>query len=76
MRLTKVDEVFLGVLKIENKYILNDNSTNQLRKIYQPDTKKNSKNGWQGRLCWNTPFICSYNKLVLKKKNGYLIINK
>ena len=76
MRLTKVDEVFLGVLKIENKYILNDNSTNQLRKIYQPDTKKNSKNGWQGRLCWNTPFICSYNKLVLKKKNGYLVINK
>ena len=76
MRLTKVDEVFLGVLKIENKYILNDNSNNQLRKIYQPDTKKNSKNGWQGRLCWNTPFICSYNKLVLKKKNGYLIINK
>ena len=76
MRLTKVDEVFLGVLKIENKYILNDNSNNQLRKIYQPDTKKNLKNGWQGRLCWNTPFICSYNKLVLKKKNGYLIINK
>ena len=76
MRLTKVDEVFLGVLKIENKYILNDNSNNQLRKIYQPDTKKNFKNGWQGRLCWNTPFICSYNKLVLKKKNGYLIINK
>ena len=68
MRLTKVNEVFLGVLKIENKYILNDNSNNQLRKIYQPDIKKNSKNGWQGRLCWNTPFICSYNKLVLKKK--------
>ena len=41
MRLTKVDKVFLGVLKIENKYILNDNSNNQLRKIYQPDTKKN-----------------------------------
>ena len=23
--------------------------------------KNNSINGWQGRLCWNIPFICSYN---------------
>ena len=75
-RLTKVDKVFLGVLKIDNKYILSDQGTNQLRKIYHPNIKKNLKNGWQGRLCWNTPFICSYNKLELKKKNGYLIINK
>ncbi len=75
-RLTKVDKVFLGVLKIDNKYILSDLGTNQLRKIYHPNIKKNLKNGWQGRLCWNTPFICSYNKLELKKKNGYLIINK
>jgi len=76
IRLTKVDKVFLGVLKIDNKYILSDQGTNQLRKIYHPNIKKNLKNGWQGRLCWNTPFICSYNKLELKKKNGYLIINK
>ena len=75
-RLTKVDKVFLGVLKIDNKYILSDQGTNQLRKIYHPNIKRNLKNGWQGRLCWNTPFICSYNKLELKKKNGYLIINK
>ena len=67
-RLTKVDKVFLGVLKIDNKYILSDQGTNQLRKIYHPNIKKNLKNGWQGRLCWNTPFICSYNKLELKKK--------
>ena len=44
--------------------------------IYYPDVKNNKKNGWQGRLCWDTPFICSYNKLTIKKKNGYLIINK
>ena len=75
-RLTKVDKVFLGVIKIDNKYILSDQGTNQLRKIYHPNIKRNLKNGWQGRLCWNTPFICSYNKLELKKKNGYLIINK
>ena len=41
-----------------------------------PDIEKNSKNGWQGRLCWNIPFICSYNKLEVEKKNGYLIIKK
>ena len=49
-RLTKVDKVFLGVLKIDNKYILSDQGTNQLRKIYHPNIKKNLKNGWQGRL--------------------------
>ena len=76
MRLIKVDEVFLGIIKIDNRYILNDQSINQIRNIYKPDIEKNSKNGWQGRLCWNTPFICSYNQLELKKKNGYLIINK
>ena len=37
-------------------------------KIFQPDIKNNSKNGWQGRLCWNTPFICSWNELRYKKK--------
>ena len=76
IRLTKVDKVFLGVIKIDNRYILNNQKYNQIRKVYQPDTRRNLKNGWQGRLCWNTPFICSYNKLELKKKNGYLIINK
>ena len=76
IRLTNVENVFLGVIKIDNQYILNNKNNNQLRKIYQPDIKNNSKNGWQGKLCWNTPFICSYNKLELKKKNGYLIIYK
>ncbi len=75
-RLTKEEEVFLGILKIDNRYIVNHESTNDLKKIYQPDIKNNLQNGWQGRLCWSTPFICSYNKLELKKKNGYLIINK
>ena len=76
IRLTNVENVFLGVIKIDNQYILNNKNNNQIRKIYQPDIKNNSKNGWQGKLCWNTPFICSYNKLELKKKNGYLIIYK
>ena len=76
MRLTKVENIFFGILKIENQYILNNSNTKQIRKIFQPDIKKNSTNGWQGRLCWNIPFICSYNSLEIKKKYGYLIINK
>ena len=76
IRLNKVENVFLGVLKIENKYLLNKKNINQLVKIYRPDIENNSKNGWQGRLCWDIPFICSTNKLDVKKKNGYLIINK
>ncbi len=76
VRLTKVENIFLGILNIENQYILNNTNTDQIRKIFRPDIKKNSANGWQGRLCWNIPFICSYNSLEVKKKYGYLIINK
>ncbi len=76
IRLTKVENVFLGILKIDNQYILNEKSTNELLKVYVPDVKNNSVNGWQGRLCWNIPFICSYNRLDIKKEKGYLMINK
>ena len=76
IRLTKVENIFLGVIKIDNQYKLSDKNISELVKVYEPDIKKNLSNGWQGGLCWNIPFICSYNKLELRKKNGYLIINK
>ncbi|MFL2894805.1 MAG: LIC_10190 family membrane protein [Candidatus Pelagibacter sp.] len=76
LRIYETEKVFLGIQKIENQFILNDIISNKYVKIYYPDIKKNKKNGWQGRLCWNAPFICSYNKLDVKKKNGYLIVNK
>ena len=76
IRLNKVDDIYLGVQKINNKYLLNETSSNEFVKVFRPDVENNSKNGWQGRLCWNTPFICSYSKLDISKKNGYLIINK
>ena len=76
LRLNKVENVFFGVQKIENQYILDEKNTNQFVKIYKPDVENNSKNGWQGRLCWDIPFICSSSMLDIKKKNGYLIINK
>ena len=75
-RLNKVNDIYLGVQKINNKYLLNDSNSNEFVKIFRPDIENNSINGWQGRLCWDTPFICSYNELDVSKKNGYLIINK
>ena len=66
----------MGIQKIDNRYILNQTYGNEFIKVFRPDVESNSKNGWQGRLCWNIPFICSYNKLDVIKKNGYLIINK
>ena len=75
LRINNTENFFLGIQKIKNDYILNDKISNKYVNIYYPDVKKNKKNGWQGRLCWNTPFICSYNKLDVSKKNGYLIVN-
>tara|TARA_A100001011_G_scaffold66970_1_gene68151 strand:+ start:159 stop:434 length:276 start_codon:yes stop_codon:yes gene_type:complete len=76
LRIINSDEIFLGIQKIENKFLVNKINSNRFANIYYPDLKKNEKNGWQGRLCWNIPFICTYNKLDVMKKNGYLIINK
>ena len=76
LRINNTEKLFLGIQKIDNKYILNNKISNKYANVYYPDIKKNKKNGWQGGLCWNAPFICSYNKLDVGKKNGYLILNK
>ena len=70
------DDVFFGIKKIENRFIKISNSTNNFISINKPDTEKNSKNGWQGRLCWDIEFLCSYNEINVDKKYGYLIISK
>ncbi len=76
LRIKNEEVIFLGIKKIDNQFVLNKSISNKFAKIHYPDIKKNAKNGWQGRLCWDTPFICSYNNLEIKKSNGYLIINK
>ena len=77
IRLNKVENIFFGIQKMKNEYILNKKNINQPVKVYMPDVKKNTLlNGYQGISCWNIPFICSYNKLDIQEKNGYLIINK
>ena len=76
LRIIDEDRVFFGMKKIENKFIEISNSTNNLISINKPDTEKNSKNGWQGRLCWDIEFLCSYNEINVNKNYGYLIISK
>lgn len=77
-RISNNSEIFLGIQRINNEYLLNEINSNDEAKIYFPNIKKNNKNGWQGRLCWNIPFICSYNHSQIKanKKYGYLFIIK
>ena len=75
-RFLKKGDIFFGVEKIENKYILDEvNSKNNL-KIYFVDITKNNNNGWQGRLCWDVPIICTHKKVKTYKKNSYIFINK
>ena len=76
LRISDSEKFFLGIQKIENEYLLDTKTSNKYANIYYPDVENNKKNGWQGRLCWNTPFICSYNKLDVSKKNGYLVVDK
>ena len=76
MRIKDTKKVFIGIQQIENKYLLNEENSNENANIYYPDIKKNTQNGWQGRLCWDIPFICTYNNIDVGKKNGYLIFNK
>ena len=76
LRISDTEKVFLGIQKIENEYLLDTKTSNKYANIYYPDVENNKKNGWQGRLCWDTPFICSYNKLDVSKKNGYLVVDK
>ena len=76
LRLNQSENIFLGIQKIDNKFILNKKSENEIIKVHRPDVINNSINSWQGRACWDIPFICSYNSLKIYKKNNYLFITK
>lgn len=73
-RIINENDIFFGVKKINNKFI--EISNNNIISINKPDTQNNSKNGWQGRLCWDIEFLCSYKQINVDKKYGYLIISK
>ena len=75
-RIGNEQTVFFGVKKIVNKFTKITKSENNFTSVNRPDTENNSKNGWQGRLCWDINFLCSYNEISVDKKYGYLIISK
>ena len=74
LRLNKENDVYFGIQKIHNKYVKNIRYSNKHAKIFVPDVENNSQNGWQGRLCWDIPFICSYKNLNIYRKNNYLFL--
>ena len=76
LRLDKEKNIFFGIQKIQNRYLKNLDYSNKYAKIYIPDVKNNSQNGWHGRLCWNIPFICSTENLIIYRKNDYLFLIK
>ena len=71
--------LIFGIDRINNEYILYDDYLTDKRiSVFKPDiTSNNSKgNGWQGRLCWDIPFICSYNEIKVNLINNYYFISK
>ena len=75
-RISKKDNINFAIEKINNKSISLSNANLENIRIYKPDIKNNNENGWQGRLCWDIPFICTYSDVTIRKKYGYLFVNK
>ena len=75
-RILNKDNIYFGIDKVNNKYIRLSNINSKSLNVYKPDIKKNYQNGWQGRLCWDIPFLCTYNEISVEKKYGYLFVNK
>jgi hypothetical protein len=75
-RISEKDKFFFGIEMIKNQYKSNQIQVIDDIRVLTPDIEKNMKNGWQGRLCWDIPFVCSYNKINISKKNKYLIFKK
>ena len=75
-KISKKDNIYFGIDKVNNRYIQLSNIDSTKLNINKPDIKKNNENSWQGRLCWDIPFLCTYNEVVISKKYGYLFVNK
>lgn len=75
VRLSQKEKIYFGVEKVSNFFVKDYLSENEFIKVNKPDLNKNN-NGWQGRLCWDIPFLCSYNQISVNKNNGYLFISK
>ncbi|SMF79381.1 LIC_10190 family membrane protein [Candidatus Pelagibacter sp. HIMB1321] len=77
-RISEKNIITFGIDGVKNEYIeFNDNVVNEKVSVFRPNIEANNLagNGWQGRLCWDIPFICSYNKIKVNLVNNYIIIN-
>ena len=76
IRVIHKNHVFFGIDRVKNEYVLYDN--HKIISVFRPNIESNNlkNNGWQGRLCWDIPFICSYNKINVNLINGYYVITR
>jgi hypothetical protein len=77
-RIIQKNYIVFGIDKVNNQYVLNDDYNNNVISVFRPDIEANklNGNGWQGRLCWDIPFMCSYNKIKVNLINNYYFISK
>jgi hypothetical protein len=75
LRLSNKSQIYYGIEKINNLFITEKSSTNNFIDVFTPDLT-NNQNGWQGRLCWDIPFLCTYSKININKRKGYLFLSK
>lgn len=78
-RIIQKNYIVFGIDKVNNRYIPYDDYNNSnIIPVFRPDIKLNELkgNGWQGRLCWDIQFICSYSEIKVNLINNYYFISK
>ena len=75
-RIYEKKKIVFGIDKMVNKYLLDKENSKNHTNIFFVDNENNQSNGWQGRLCWDVPVVCTYMKIQVNRDNNYLFINK
>jgi len=75
-RIYEKKKIVFGIDKMVNKYVLDKKNSKNHTNIFFVDNENNQSNGWQGRLCWDVPVVCTYMKIQVNMNNNYLFINK
>ena len=75
-RIINKNKIYFGVDKIKNKYVKDFKNSKPEMNIFFVDVQSNYLNGWQGRLCWDVPVICSNLKIQINKNKKYFFISK
>ena len=79
IRIIKKNYVVFGIDGVKNEYVIYDNyNITKTISVFRPNIESNNlkNNGWQGRLCWDIPFLCSYNKINVNLINSYYVISR